>query len=210
MILAHRGFWKSVSEQNTMVSISRALDYGFGIETDIRDYNGELVISHNIPNKPILYFKEFLKYYSSNNFNNFLALNIKSDGQLEIIKNLIKEYKILNYSCFDMSIPETKKYHEDDIYFLIRISEVEKELSFYRKSKGVWLDCFFSDWYSKKDIMSVINDEKTLCIVSPELHKRNHKDFWPKIKSWDLPWKSNKIMICTDHPFEARDFFGYE
>ena len=36
-ILAHRGFWMNESEKNSREAIKRAFDYGFGIETDLRD-----------------------------------------------------------------------------------------------------------------------------------------------------------------------------
>ena len=48
-IISHRGFWKSKNEQNTIISFQRSFENGFGIETDIRDLNGKLVISHDIP-----------------------------------------------------------------------------------------------------------------------------------------------------------------
>ena len=47
-ILAHRGVWRISEERNSMSSIRAALDAGFGIETDVRDYKGNLVISHDI------------------------------------------------------------------------------------------------------------------------------------------------------------------
>jgi glycerophosphoryl diester phosphodiesterase len=47
-IISHRGFWITPSEQNTEVAFIRALECGFGIETDIRDVSGDLVISHDM------------------------------------------------------------------------------------------------------------------------------------------------------------------
>jgi glycerophosphoryl diester phosphodiesterase len=48
-IIAHRGMWFNKHEQNTLVAFERALENGFGIETDFRDFNGSLVISHDLP-----------------------------------------------------------------------------------------------------------------------------------------------------------------
>ncbi|EOW0926690.1 hypothetical protein ACN2DH_001486 [Campylobacter upsaliensis] len=39
-ILAHRGFWREKNEQNTLASLAKAFDMGFGIETDLRDGGG--------------------------------------------------------------------------------------------------------------------------------------------------------------------------
>ena len=36
-ILAHRGFWNSKEERNSIVAFEKAFQNGFGIETDIRD-----------------------------------------------------------------------------------------------------------------------------------------------------------------------------
>ena len=36
-ILAHRGFWREKKEQNSLASLAKAFEMGFGIETDLRD-----------------------------------------------------------------------------------------------------------------------------------------------------------------------------
>ena len=48
-ILAHRGYWKLEKEKNTLYAFEKAFDKYFGIETDLRDAQGEIVISHDIP-----------------------------------------------------------------------------------------------------------------------------------------------------------------
>ena len=45
IILSHRGFWKTKDEKNTITSFKRSFDCGFGTETDLRDHDGEIVIS---------------------------------------------------------------------------------------------------------------------------------------------------------------------
>ena len=61
-IIAHRGFWKKPEKQNTLGAFYAAIKKGFGIETDVRDYKGKLVISHNVPNekKQVLLFRDFI------------------------------------------------------------------------------------------------------------------------------------------------------
>ncbi|MDL0110362.1 MULTISPECIES: hypothetical protein [Campylobacter] len=39
-ILAHRGFWREKNEQNSLASLAKAFEMGFGIETDLRDGGG--------------------------------------------------------------------------------------------------------------------------------------------------------------------------
>ena len=48
-IIAHRGYWCCEKEQNSERAFRKALSGGYGIETDVRDLNGEIVISHAPP-----------------------------------------------------------------------------------------------------------------------------------------------------------------
>jgi glycerophosphoryl diester phosphodiesterase len=50
-ILAHRGYWLEPGEKNSLSAFRRAFEGGFGIETDIRDLDGELVVSHDPPTR---------------------------------------------------------------------------------------------------------------------------------------------------------------
>ena len=83
-VIAHRGFWEKKEDQNTLNSFRFALKKGFGIETDLRDHAGEIIISHDIPVKAHISLDIFLKDYShitdGLNTRPTLALNIKSDG----------------------------------------------------------------------------------------------------------------------------------
>ena len=47
IIISHRGIGFR-KEQNTLGAFAECFKSGFGIETDIRDYNGKLVVSHDI------------------------------------------------------------------------------------------------------------------------------------------------------------------
>ena len=47
-IIAHRGLWNSKIQQNSKEAIKNAINDGFSIETDIRDYDGAKIgISHD-------------------------------------------------------------------------------------------------------------------------------------------------------------------
>ena len=60
-ILAHRGYWLKEEEKNTEIAFERAFDNGFGVETDLRDLKGEIVISHNMPCGNEMAFEELLQ-----------------------------------------------------------------------------------------------------------------------------------------------------
>ena len=87
-IFAHRGLWTCKSEQNTFEAIRSAFESGYSIETDIRDYLGEIVVAHDPvlnPSTLIRFQKivELINYYDGAGLKS--ALNVKSDG---LIKHL--------------------------------------------------------------------------------------------------------------------------
>ncbi len=50
-LLAHRGYWSNGIPGNSPEALKRALECGYGIESDVRDYDGTLVISHYVAEK---------------------------------------------------------------------------------------------------------------------------------------------------------------
>lgn len=199
-IIAHRGYWKSNDEQNTEIAFTRAFDNGFGIETDLRDICGKIVISHNMPKGNEIPFEDVLKLLNGKNLP--LALNIKADGLSEEIKKILKKYNHTNYFTFDMSIPDMVVQNKLGLKFFTGKSELITNPTMYNECAGIWLDSFYDDWFSENDINSIIKDGKSVCIVSPELHKREYKKVWGKYKH------IKGIMLCTDYPEEAREFFN--
>lgn len=200
MILAHRGYWKKEEEKNTKEAFKRAFDCGFGIETDLRDIKGEIVISHDMPKGNEMTFEEVLVLLDGRNLP--LALNIKADGMAFKIKKLLEKYNHTNYFTFDMSIPEMVVQHKMGLNVFTGISDIVPNPIMYKEAQGVWLDCFYSDWFSKKVIKEILDADKKVCIVSPDLHKREYKSVWAKYKD------VKDIMLCTDFPDEAKEYFN--
>jgi hypothetical protein len=209
-IISHRGYWKVSDEKNKINAFERSFKLGFGTETDIRDFNGELVISHDIPNSSIeqlIYVDDFFKLYKSIGNNLPLALNIKSDGLQEMLKNLIIKYDISNYFVFDMSIPDTLGYMKRDIKYFSRQSEFEIMPSLYKECKGVWLDEFVNHWITPEIIEEHLKINKLVCIVSPELHGRNNIQEWANYKNFITNQFSENLILCTDNPEDAKKYF---
>jgi hypothetical protein len=206
--LAHRGFWKTNAEQNTLTAFEKAFSNGFGIEFDIRDHNGALVIAHDIPEgENLLLLREVLNLYKKHSPFNTLAVNMKADGLMEPVKKILLEFAIDNFFLFDMSIPETIRCKATGLPFFSRQSEYEPEVYLYKECKGVWLDCFISVWYNTDLIKGHLNNGKQVAIVSPDLHKREYMPFWESLK--DSTLQSNKnLFLCTDFPDKARGYFG--
>lgn len=209
IIISHRGYWKSVNEKNRTEAFVRSFDLQLGTETDVRDYNGELVISHDIPDASCLSFREMLHLYQKHAIQRPpLALNVKADGLQAQVKQTLSEEGIENYFLFDMSVPDMLGYFSAGLKTFVRVSEYESLNSLYDQADGVWLDGFKDDLVTEALLNKVINDRKRVCIVSPDLHKRPYKDVWLKYKSFDSAiLSSDNLIICTDYPEECVEFF---
>jgi len=206
-ILSHRGFWLSAEEKNSVSAFERSFDQGFGTETDIRDFNGNLVISHDIADKSCIGVPEFLGIYRRGSQNLPLALNVKADGLQALLKKTLEEQGIENYFVFDMSVPDMVGYLKAGLKTFTRQSELETPPALYEQASGVWLDEFHSHWIDEDIIVRHISNDKRVCIVSPELHGRKYQYEWNHYRDIDRKLSSDAIMLCTDHPEIAKEFF---
>lgn len=208
IIISHRGYWKEPSEKNLPIAFERSFKLGFGTETDIRDYKSDLVISHDIADETCISVTHFFELYNHFDTSLPLALNIKSDGLQAKLKALLVEHRIENYFVFDMSVPDGLGYLKNDLNVFTRQSEYEKEPSFYNESTGIWLDEFQGHWITKEVIERHVKNNKQICIVSPDLHKREYKAEWEHYKLIEKELGINNLMICTDNPELAKEFFS--
>jgi hypothetical protein len=207
-IISHRGFWLHPSEKNTLVAFERALSSGFGIETDFRDHGGHLVIAHDLPSDNVIYADDLSNLLSKFNCDSLMALNIKADGLQNLMQDFIISSQLDNYFVFDMAVPDMRLYLNKKIKAYTRLSEYELTPCFLETSVGVWLDSFESNiWYEPHDIQSLVNKDKKIAIVSPELHGRPHLDFWSFLKR-GVGHMGDAIAICTDYPLDAERFFN--
>lgn len=211
IIISHRGYWKTATEKNTIEAFSRSFSLGFGTETDIRDYHGELVISHDIADESCITFDNFINIYLNESKGTLqpLALNVKSDGLQSKIKDKLSQFSIENYFLFDMSIPDTLGYLDQGLNTFVRYSEYEPLTALLEQSQGVWLDGFSNNLVNADLLELVLGQGKKVCIVSPELHKRGHLEVWQQYKT--LPERliqNNNLILCTDLPENALEFFN--
>ena len=208
-IISHRGYWFKNSEKNSSLGFRRSFSLNFGTETDIRDFDGELVISHDVANKNCITIEKFFGIYKSIEIQSSLALNIKSDGLQNLLKKSLKQNNINNYFVFDMSIPDTIMYLKEGMNVFIRQSEHELGTSFYDSASGIWLDAFDGVWYSEELVKKHLNNGKKVAIVSSELHNREYLKHWTFLKSWNIINDDN-LILCTDLPEKAFKFFKNE
>jgi hypothetical protein len=209
-ILAHRGYWRQPGEKNRQEAFRRAFDLGFGVETDIRDHNGELVISHDIANADAdaMPFGDFLELYRRYRTDLPLALNIKADGLQRPLQEQLAATQVSNYFVFDMSIPDTLGYLRSGMPVFTRQSEHEPTPALYADARGIWLDEFQHHWIDRDTIAGHLEQGKALCIVSPELHQRPHEVAWRHYRQIEIELDCDRLMLCTDFPEQAREYFN--
>jgi hypothetical protein len=203
-IICHRGYWQIINDQNSKKAFEKSFELGFGVETDFRDANGDLVIAHDLPGSNPLLAEEFFGLANQNGMELPIAINIKSDGLQLLLSSVIKRFKINNYFLFDMSVPDAVISIKSGLRVFTRQSDLECNPAFYDKAAGVWIDSFHDDsWIDGSVVLDHLANRKSVCLVSPEIHKRKHIDLWDKIKNID----SNRLYLCTDKPDEAAIFF---
>lgn len=205
-ILSHRGWWKAAAEQNTLTAFERSFAAGFGIETDIRDADGHLVVSHDLPTGATLLFNHVLELWNKHGNPGVLALNVKADGLSEQVAKVMAGVDCASYFLFDMSVPDMRCYLNAGLPVYARHSEYEPSPAFYDEAIGIWLDAFRTDWASPDIFRAHSQAGKKLALVSPELHGRKYRPVWDNWRLWREEMDTD-LLLCTDFPKPARDFF---
>jgi len=198
--------WDSVGDQNSLPALIRAIQNGYGIETDVRDLDGELVIAHDPPRAGQLCLDDFLEAYRAGSRNPMLALNIKADGLHQLLSDALSRHGIENYFVFDMSVPDTMGYLRRSMPIAARVSEFEPIEPFAKSTKILWVDAFQSEWYGGTEVIKWLQDGWRLAIVSPELHRRSHLSLWQALAKVPKDLSRN-IYLCTDLFKEAQRTF---
>lgn len=198
-VFAHRGAWKDPSEKNSQEALARAFESGMGVETDFRDYQANLVLSHDI-----LLNQQFTPFTGFNTKDRY-AINLKSDGLLNLFLPFVDRIRMSGSFIFDGSIPEMVRYRDAGIPHALRLSEYETELPW--KSDYVWVDAFESDWWISDESLKSLFTSHHLVFVSPELHGRDHRLAFEAFVEFRR--KYGKVFsVCTDLPSELLGHFN--
>ena len=200
LIYAHRGVWQSKESQNSKESILKTLELGFGIETDFRSNQGELVISHDP-----LYKVNYLNTKELDFSDIDVAINIKEDGLLDQFEEMIRKTNSNKTFLFDGSIPEMYKVRERGLPHALRLSEFEKELPW--KTEYIWVDAFKKDWWVNNYEIEKYIEKHFLVFVSPEIHSRNNSNAWSYLRSLKDQGLTN-FGVCTDLPIKFKEFIN--
>jgi hypothetical protein len=200
IIYAHRGVWASPEEQNSPQSILKASQLSFGVETDFRSVDGNLVISHEPLNltAPLLVDK-----YDFSGLP--VALNIKEDGLTRQFSEFLAKFPNEDSFIFDGSVPEMLKIKKAGLPHALRLSEYEKEI--FWETRYIWVDAFHKDWWIDSEFIENLLMKHVPVFVSPELHGREKSSGWNYFRK--LKYSNNRTFgVCTDFPVALREFLG--
>jgi glycerophosphoryl diester phosphodiesterase len=221
-ILAHRANLtgpRSVVE-NSLAACARALEAGFGLETDLRrDATGAFYISHDpqplTANNRLEEYSELFRRHPSAE----IAVNVKELGYEPALVQLINSGLLgarSFYFDFELLEPKTPGATQRKIKSLpsgrsvrlaSRLSDHNESLAQCLSIPGeiVWADEFDSLWLTVAEARRVRTAGRLLYVISPELHGFDEaimNNRWRDFKAWSVDG------VCTDYPLQARDFFS--
>jgi hypothetical protein len=206
--LAHRGAWTDPAEQNGLDACTEAWRAGFGIETDIRDRLGEIVVSHDpAPAGDLIGLNDLLAAHAQHGPATPLALNVKACGLAAPTAKELAEAGTIDAYVFDLAVPDAIAWLAAGVDVFTRHSDLEPEPVLYQRSTGVWLDSFGPEWWTPEVIAQHLEAGKRVAIVSPELHGRPYLAVWESLAASGVSHAPG-VALCTDYPLAAREWFS--
>ena len=204
-IICHRGLWSKRSEHNSLKACLDGAKYYDGIEIDLKNQSGKIVLSHDplAKNQKAISLESLFKKAPKT----FFALNIKEDGLGPELKKLISRYNIKNYMCFDLSLPESLQYEKEQLRIFYRVGDVDPKFKVYPKS--LVIDVFTQSNFSRiLRSLKRLKGPHHLFFISPELHEHKVEKNWSKIKKF-IQTSDHSTYLCTDFPAKAHEFFKH-
>jgi hypothetical protein len=202
-IICHRGLWSKSSEHNSLKACLEGAKYYDGIEVDLKNHNGKIVLSHNplAKNQQAVQLESLLRKTPKT----FFAFNIKEDGLGPELRKLISRHKIKNYMCFDLSLPESLQYQKEQLKIFSRVGDLDPKPKVY--PKGLVIDVFTQSNFTQiLRTLKRLKGPHQLFFISPELHGHKVEENWSKIKNF-IQTSNHSAFLCTDLPEKALQFF---
>ena len=166
-----------------------------GVEIDIRDYDGDLRLTHE-PFATGDRLDDFLEAYR----HSLLILNTKCDGLERRILDCVERRAIRNFFFLDTALPTLVRLSAAGVrQFAVRYSEFEP-LPFVSKFAGlvdwVWIDCFRRP-LAQIGVYDCLRRQFRTCLVSPELegHPASAISLYR-----DALRHAEPDAVCTDFP----------
>jgi glycerophosphoryl diester phosphodiesterase len=220
-LLAHRANLTGPQPalENSFAATERALELGFGLETDLRrDPQNRFYIAHDpqpwTAGNDLVKFVALFRKFS----NRIIAMNVK---ELGYEKDLIALQASGNlgespfYFDFELLEPKTPGRVQRLIQQLpggertalaARLSDRGESLAqcLAIPARIVWADEFDSLWLTRREVEAVHAAGRKFYAISPELHgfdEAARLKRWQQFKNWQIDG------LCTDYALSARDFF---
>jgi len=222
VILAHRANLDGPNPrmENSLAATQRALELGFGIETDLRrGADQRFYISHDVhPRTQENDFDHFSGLFQKFN-DRVIAMNVKELGYEEELIKLQASGAMGQrsfYFDFELLEPKTPGRTQKTIRDLSgggnakmasRLSDRNEPLDQCLSIPAdiVWADEFDSLWLAREHIEKAHAAKRQVYAISPEIHgfkKDEKRRRWQEFKEWGVDG------LCTDDALEARDFFA--
>lgn len=221
-ILAHRANLDGPvpATENSLGMTIRALEAGFGIETDLRrDATGRSYIAHDsVGWAPEIDFGAFAQAFRAH-ADRPIALNVKELAyEAELIeRQLAGDFGGRSFLFdFELLEPQTPGAAQRKIRSLpagdravlaARVSDRGESLDqcLSIPAQVAWLDEFDSPWATAETIAALRAADRQVFVVSPELHGFDRE---ARFRRWAdfLAWEVDGV--CTDFAWEAREFFA--
>lgn len=217
-LISHRGNLSGIvhATENSLSVIEQSLQYGFGVETDLRRSDGGIFyISHdsaavNGDNNADVHAMLWNQYPESE-----ISLNVKELGYEERLIDFIRRHQLQSrLFLFDFELLEknpgstASKIHalDPEIRLAARVSDrygesIEQAASITAASI-IWLDEFDSLWVTYDDVAALKALGRTVYAISPEIHGFSMTETearWQQFQDWGVDG------ICTDYPVRANE-----
>ena len=175
-IISHRGLWNNLNEKNTNIAFHSSFKNKFGTETDIRDYNGNLVISHDIADANSLKFEEFINRYP----NLFITNETKWFDKLNYVKTYINEkQEIPKIDWLNVQTSLSKKrlkiFKNDNIFNAWNIFVIENK-EFLQNDEATWENKYnlLNSFVEKEKRLPIkFKDEHEIGLLSKWIYDQN-------------------------------------
>jgi|SRR5882724_2005317 len=221
IVLAHRANLTGPHSvvENSLAACARALNEGFGLETDLRcDETGAFYVSHDAgPRSPENRLEGYTDLFQRHPAAQ-LAINVKELGYELALVDLMNSGRLGRWSFyFDFELLEPQSPgaaqrkikslpDSQNVRLASRLSDHNEPLSqcLAIPSEIVWGDEFDKLWLGETEVRQVRAAGRLLYMISPEIHGFDMaatRRRWAEFKAWGVDG------ICTDYPLAAREFF---
>lgn len=221
IILAHRANLQGPHppSENSLAATQRALELGFGIETDLRcDPKGEFYIAHDPqPRTPENSFTQFAPLFRKF-ADQVIAMNVKEPGcerglvALHQSGDMGKRSFYFDFELLEPSMPGRSQRlirglpGGDRVTVASRLSDRGEPLDqcLSIPAQIVWADEFDSLWLTRIHVEAVHAAGRLFYAISPEIHgfdEGARLRQWQRFKQWRIDG------LCTDYALSAKEFF---